>query len=248
MDLSEVRGTVVRHPWETARAAAIERVLMAAHVEPETILDYGCGDGFTGERMLTSLRAARLTGFDIHLTNEQCEARSREQITYTNDWEHARTGRFDLCLLCDVIEHVEDDRALLERVQDSLSAQGQVLLTVPAFQTLFTSHDRALRHFRRYTLAELEGVARSSGLQVAASGYLFASLLPARGIAKLSEAMKPKVSTDEFGIGAWTGSKALTRALETALNWDNSVLLALAARGIKLPGLSAWALCKKQSL
>jgi hypothetical protein len=51
---------------------------------------------------------------------------------------------------------------------------------------------------------------------------------------------------DEFGIGAWLGSPRLTRTVEAVLNLDNSTLLGLAKLGIKLPGLSAWALCKKR--
>jgi hypothetical protein len=110
---------------------------------------------------------------------------------------------------------------------------------------LFTSHDRALRHFRRYSLPQLEASVRSAGFDLAGSGYLFASLLPARGLSKLVESLKPKAEGDDFGIGAWNGSPALTRTLETMLAFDNSILVGLAARGIKLPGLSAWALCKK---
>jgi SAM-dependent methyltransferase len=246
MDLSEVRGSQVRHPWETARAVAIERILRGASTQPHAVLDYGCGDGFTGEHVRSALGAARLVSFDIHLTDEQCKAHSSEQISYTNSWQQVEGGPFDLCLLCDVIEHVEDDRALLEQVRERLSTAGQVLITVPAFQALFTSHDRALRHFRRYALSQLERVIESAGFELNASGYLFGSLLAGRGMAKLAETLKPKPEGDDFGIGGWNGSPALTRTVETVLNLDNSVLLGLAARGIKLPGLSAWALCKKR--
>jgi SAM-dependent methyltransferase len=245
MDLSEVRASRVRHPWETARAAAIESILRQASVQPRAILDYGCGDGFTGERMRTSLGATQLVGFDIELTSEQCQARSAGQVSYANDWGRAAPGPFDLCLLCDVIEHVPDDQVLLRQVAERLSDSGHLLVTVPAFQALFTRHDRALRHFRRYSLAELEASLRSAGFTLSGSGYLFASLLPARGVSKLIESIKPKAGAEDFGIGAWNGSPALTRTLETVLTLDNSFLLGLAARGIKLPGLSAWAVCKK---
>jgi len=244
MDLSEVRGSKVRHPWETARAVALERILREARLTPRAILDYGCGDGFTGERVLSALGASELVGFDIHLTDEQCRARSKGPISYTNDWQRTGTGTFDLCLLCDVIEHVADDRALLQLVRNRLSKGGQALITVPAFQSLFTNHDRALKHFRRYTLGQLRSVTASSGFELVSSGYMFASLLAGRGVAKLAEMMKPHVDGDDFGIGAWTGSARFTQAVETALNLDNALLLGLARRGIKLPGLSAWALCK----
>jgi SAM-dependent methyltransferase len=245
MDLSEVRGSEARHPWETARAVAIERILRAAQVRPRYVLDYGCGDGFTGEHVLSVTGASSLTGFDLHLSNEQCAAHSKDRIEYTNDWARVVDRSFDLCLMCDVIEHVADDRALLAQAHRLLSAEGFALITVPAFQSLFTSHDRALRHFRRYSLGQLEQVAKLSAFDLIGSGYLFCSLLPGRGAGKLIESVKQRREEDDFGIGAWSGSKRTTRLIETVLNWDNSVLLGLASRGIKLPGLSAWALCKK---
>ncbi|HEX3852616.1 MAG TPA: methyltransferase domain-containing protein [Polyangiaceae bacterium] len=246
MDLSEVRSSTVRHPWETARAAAIERIIREAKVSPHAILDYGCGDGFTGERMLRAFGASSLVGFDIHLTDEQCGARSNGTIAYANDWTRTGTRSFDLCLLCDVIEHVADDRALLELVRKRLCDNGQALITVPAFQALFSNHDRALKHFRRYALGQLQSVIASAGFELVSSGYMFASLLAGRGLAMLAEAIKPKESGDQFGIGAWTGSPRLTQAVEAVLNLDNSTLFGLAKRGIRLPGLSAWALCKKR--
>jgi SAM-dependent methyltransferase len=245
MDLSEVGDFSERHPWETARAVAIERILKSANVHPQAVLDYGCGDGFTGERVLSALGASELLGFDIYLTDEQCRKNTKPRVTYTNDWADASERSFDLCLLCDVVEHVADDRALLATVRERLRGEGHVLITVPAFQSLFTAHDRALRHFRRYRLSQLERLIADAGLELESSGYLFGSLLPSRGAAKLLEAVKPK-SPDDFGIGSWKGSKAVTSALETVLNLDNSVLLGLAARGIKLPGLSAWVLCKQR--
>ena len=246
MDLSEVRGSEMRHPWETARAAAIERILRAAKVTPHAILDYGCGDGFTGEHTLRAFGASGLVGFDIHLMDEQCSARSNGPISYANDWNQTGTRSFDLCLICDVIEHVADDGTLLEVVRNRLCDNGYALITVPAFQSLFTNHDRALKHFRRYALSQLESVVRSAGFELVSSGYLFASLLAGRGLAKLAELMKPNARGDEFGIGAWLGSARLTQTVEAALNLDNSMLLGLAKLGIKLPGLSAWALCKKR--
>lgn len=240
-----MRGGRTRHPWETARARALERILRTAEVRPRSVLDYGCGDGFTGEYLQRALGARRLLGFDIQLTEVQCRALSGAEVTYANDWASAGPASYDLCLLCDVIEHVADDEALLRIVRERMTDDGRVLITVPAFQLLFTHHDRALKHFRRYTLAQLERVSILAEFELEASGYLFGSLLPGRGASKVLQALKPRTD-DDFGIGAWSGSTLVTRALETALDWDNAVLLSLASRGIKLPGLSAWALCKQR--
>lgn len=246
MDLSEERGSQRRHPWETARARAVQRMLRDARVEPTAILDFGCGDGFTGEQIVSAFGATRHFGFDLHLTDEQCRARSAGRIRYANDWQGADGERFDLCLMCDVIEHVEDERVVLDLVRPRLTPDAHLLVTVPAYQGLFTSHDVALRHYRRYTLPQLEQVLTANGFDLVSSGYLFASLLPSRGLQKLLETLKPPADDASFGIGGWNGSAALTRVVEGALDLDNSTLLGLARRGIKLPGLSTWALCKKR--
>lgn len=247
MDLSEVRGGgQARHPWETARATAIVRILRARAISPRSVLDFGCGDGYTGEHVCEVFAASECCGVDVHLSDSQCRERTRGRFFYTNDAAQLGARRFDLGLLCDVLEHVQDDRKLLLELRERLVGGGKLLITVPAFQALFTQHDVALRHYRRYSLAELELAVADAGLRVSGSGYLFGSLLPARALGKLWEKLKPKSAQgEEFGIGGWNGSAATTRALEMALNADNELLLRLSAHGITLPGLSAWALCEK---
>lgn len=247
MDLSELRhGVQARHPWETARAAAIVRILRAAGISPRHVLDFGCGDGYSGEHVCEAFAATECWGVDVNLSDSQCRERKRGRFTYTNDAGVLGARQFDMGLLCDVIEHVEDDRGLLAELSNRLVPGGKLLITVPAFQALFTRHDVALRHYRRYSLAQLELAVTDGGYRLQRSGYLFGSLLPARALGKLLELMKPKPSDAEpFGIGGWTGSAATTRVLEAVLNADNALLLELSARGVKLPGLSAWALCEK---
>jgi hypothetical protein len=118
-----------------------------------------------------------------------------------------------------------------------------MLVTVPAFQGLFSEHDRFLRHCRRYNLPGLRKTLEAAGLTVVEDGYLFASLLPARLLGNVAEPRGFGTPAPR-GIGAWRGGALLTRALTTALRLDNAILLAARRFGITLPGLSAWAVCK----
>lgn len=59
-------------------------------------------------------------------------------------------GTWDVICACDVIEHIEDDAAAVRWIFDRLKPGGLFFATVPAFQWLFSDHDRALGHFRRY--------------------------------------------------------------------------------------------------
>jgi hypothetical protein len=57
----------------------------------------------------------------------------------------------------------------------------------------------------------------------------------------------PKPATEEIGLGRCKGGKLMTAVVSTPLRADNAALLALAAWGIKAPGLSAWACCRASS-
>jgi hypothetical protein len=251
MDLLETNGASRRHPWELARAKAVERIVRHRVDRPvASILDWGCGDVFTGRFLLERLGAETLVGVDPHLTDPQLAsfAGSDSRITLYRGEQELPPRRFDLLLLCDVIEHVADDVALVEPLaRKFLADHGRVVVTVPAFQALFSAHDVALKHYRRYRLSQLESVLEHAGLTVLGSGYLFGALLPARAAGKLLASAKPPKLQDGFGVGQWRGGALSSKVLEALLSLDNTLLLELAERGLKAPGLSAWALCERHS-
>jgi 2-polyprenyl-3-methyl-5-hydroxy-6-metoxy-1,4-benzoquinol methylase len=250
MDLLETPGATRRHPWEVSRARAVERIVRRSLSRPvKSILDWGCGDLYTGRFLLERLAAETLVGVDPHLTDAQrvSFAGNDSRIMLLREEREVPERRFDLLLLCDVIEHVDDDVALVEPLVRKLLADGgRVVVTVPAFQSLFSAHDVAVKHHRRYRLSQLESTLEQAGLAVLGSGYLFGSLLPARAISKLLSAI-PSNNDGAIGLGAWRGGEFTSKAVEALLTLDNSVLLSLAERGVKPPGLSVWASCEKRS-
>jgi len=247
LDLIERRSdTSARHPWEVARAKAVEDILTRHRDRFASVLDYGCGDGYTGEHVQNAFSSAELVGVDAFFTESDCGITERRGRTVERSADDRQLGtrRFDLILLCDVIEHVEDDVGLLRTLRDRHMVDGSLMLvTVPAFQQLFSEHDRFLHHHRRYSLPDLRRAVADAGLTIVEDGYLFASLLPARILGKLAE-RRAAGQSQEHGIGGWNGGTILTRFLTTALRLDNAILLAARRFGITLPGLSSWALCK----
>ena len=227
--------------------AAIQQIVTAAGGPTQRILDYGCGDLYTGRMLLDRLNAESLVGVDTGLTPELC-VRYREGDPRIELHAHTAPlqGRcFELVLLCDVIEHVADDREVIAAVRDYLTPNGRIVVTVPAFQALFSERDRALKHFRRYTLAGLQERLKAAGLVPLAGGYLFGSLLLIRAVQKLWEWLRGGAGSGEHGIGAWRGGRALTALIVLHFKLEHAVLFALARLGVKLPGLTAWAICKR---
>lgn len=247
MDLSEVRsGTAGRHPWELARAHAILGILRRRGSFTK-VLDYGCGDGFTGREVQKAFGATELVGVDTELPASACGVQRVAEGSYELARDEVTLGdrKFDLLLLCDVIEHVESDRDFMRGIaQRRLKQSSLVMVTVPAFQALFTDHDRALRHYRRYSMSTLQAAVKDSGFELLESGYLFSSLLLPRLASKVAESMRPQRDDVQHGIGSWQGGPFATRLLERALQLDNSVLLGASRLGLAIPGLSTWALCK----
>lgn len=244
MDLKELRDIDGgRHPWETARLKAVKEIIAPCLFEGMRLLDLGCGDGFATRGILSGLKRKDITAVDVNLTDVQIGSLGSlsEGIRYQRGLPEE--GSFDMILLLDVLEHVEDDRDFLALlVEKYLRKGGKVMITVPAFQTLFGGHDRFLGHFRRYRLSGLEALAKESGLKALSSGYLFFSLLlPKLIFYKLFRSDKANE-----GIGGWAGGKAITKAVECVLKMDNSFLLSAGRIGLKIPGLTGWVLCEKR--
>lgn len=248
MDLIERPGGVVRrHPWEVARARFFVRLIQRLGLAATTDgwLDVGAGDAWFAQQLLGVLPSStRLACWD---TNYPTPALEGETNAPGIEFSAQRpAGSFGGILMLDVVEHVEDDVGFVrEVIAGSLAPGGWVLVSVPAYQALFSSHDRALKHFRRYAPGSLRTVLESAGLEVKARGGLFHGLLPVRGAQAMRERHHPPTGMST-GIGAWQGGARVTKALTMALDAEARVSLALAARHLPpVPGLTTWAFCRQ---
>lgn len=278
MDLSE-RSTepATRHPWELARAHALRSILARAGGSIGRLLDVGCGDGYAGLFVLGlwstagggvvvgggggddglvgragAVGGAIYVGYDRELTDEQCRAWSDRArgIAFVNVAPSAGET-FDTVLACDVIEHVADDVELVRWAWSRLVPRGRMLVTVPAFQALFSHHDLALRHHRRYSLSGLRATLDEAESPAQSSGYLFGSLLFPRLASCAAEGLrraagKPPVGYGRpRGVGDWRLPAWSSQLIAGLLRAENRALVGLASVGVTLPGLSVWALSVK---
>jgi SAM-dependent methyltransferase len=253
MDLHELPAhPFERHPWEIARARFFREMLVGKGIlaGARRVLDVGAGDGYLARELLAALPAGgSVVCFDPHYRDDQLKGEGAVSFTRVRP-----PGPFDLVLLLDVIEHVADDGALLAEALASLTEGGRVLVSVPAWQSLYTKHDLFLGHHRRYRPAQLRAALGGAGLAIEKEGSLFHSLLLVRAAEKLAELgrgvrSRPVIERfgggDEAGVGQWKGGRALTRVVRAALAFDNRLSLASAALRLPVPGLSSWALCKR---
>jgi len=248
MDLREAGGGgTARHPWELARLAALRRILKGTLRDGLRVLDIGCGDGFVARGLFEGTGMA-VVAVDSNFTPADLARLSGASPNMRFCRALEGPGVFDLVLLLDVVEHVDDDAGLLAGlVEKRLSKGGRVLMTVPAFNSLFSGHDTFLGHMRRYNLGELRALAQKAGLGVKSSGYLFSSLLLPKTATVLYEKSFGSSPERAKGVGSWRGGALLTAVVTAALEFDNAFSLALnRLLGLRLPGLTGWVLCEKQ--
>ena len=245
VDLKEIRGDVVRrHPWESSRLSFFKNVLgNYGSKQVSTILDIGSGDAFFAQEIHKAFfPKAKLICFDLNYTEEK--RYGLIQFTKTRPSE-----RFDLFLMMDVLEHAERDEEFLEEiVKKNSKGTSLFLISVPAWQKLYTLHDKKLGHFRRYSFNQFEKLLNEAGLEVVLSGGLFHGLLLPRLMTKIQEKkLGESHSPLTKDLGEWKGGYCLTRFLECLLYLDNTFSLLMATAGIKIPGLSVWCLARRKS-
>ncbi|GAA3522564.1 class I SAM-dependent methyltransferase [Aquimarina addita] len=87
-----------------------------------------------------------------------------------------RDHSFPSVVLLDVLEHIERDEEFLQEINRILQPEGKLIITVPAFQFLFSDFDKEVGHYRRYTLADLTQKLNNSGFKVDYKTYFFSCL------------------------------------------------------------------------
>ena len=122
------------------------------------ILDFGAGSG-RNIRMLSKYGNVYVYEKDEKTSSFLKEKfKGFENIKIIQKPNNNNKEFFDLILAADVIEHIEDDEAVLLYLSELLNKNGQILITVPAFNFLFSSKDKVLGHYRRYTKKNIKKI------------------------------------------------------------------------------------------
>ena len=249
MDLVEQHGDISRrHPWETARADFFLRLCAGDGLVSRSVLDVGAGDAWFASCFRQRYPRDNVVCWDAGYTAERVRTLQAATPGLTCV-ASTPEGPFDLVLVLDVIEHVEDDASFVREVLARLRSGGTAVVSVPAWPWLYGPHDVHLGHCRRYFPAAARSLLSAAGLEVEQAGGLFHALLPARALAVLASRLSRGKEADKArpvaDLGNWGGGAAVTRVLDGILRLEGRVSRRLAAMGVEFPGLSWWARCRK---
>jgi SAM-dependent methyltransferase len=169
--------------WHVGRRHIIRRTL-ERYVGPEAsmdIVDVGCGSGRNLELLDQFGHAVGVEppgpGLDACRERGLGTERVAEGTALSLPFDE---GSFDLACAFDVLEHLDDDGAGLAEMRRVLRPSGLVLLTVPAYRFLWSVHDEALGHRRRYVASELHSLLNRGGFSVIRRSYAIS--IPLLGI------------------------------------------------------------------
>lgn len=167
------------HWWFAARRAIAENIIRKLRLPTDArILDAGCG---TGGNLAMLSRYGQVHAMELDdQARQMANAKGFAQVLSGRlpDKVPYQQEQFDLIALLDVLEHVEDDRNTLKALGSLLKPGGYLLISVPAFPFLWSTHDKVHHHKRRYLLGELKSKLENAGLEITYASYFNTILFP----------------------------------------------------------------------
>ena len=184
------------HWWFVARRDIIESFITSKmpHSSADKTLEIGCGVGGNVELLG---RTGNYFGIDMHMPAiEYCSSKfpqfefkcSRIEEIPKDAYSH----NFDSIYILDVLEHIDNEVEILKEARNYLTNSGKILVTVPAYQFLWSPHDDFLHHVRRYTKKSLRKVLEEAGYKVERLSYFNTILFPLALIQRLGSKLLNK--------------------------------------------------------
>jgi SAM-dependent methyltransferase len=211
-----------RHWWYQGRRRVLERTIERLGLPDHArILDAGCG---SGRNMVELAHHGVVTGVELSDTSvELARERGVGEVLEGSVMDMPfDEGAFDLTVCLDVIEHLEDDIGALRELRRVTKPGGALLVTVPAYQWLWSGHDEINHHHRRYSRRTLLAAAQDAGWRLERTTHFNSLLLPAAILLRALERFKP--STTKSSLDLWVPPAPLNWALRQPLNLEAAVI------------------------
>lgn len=208
--------------WFRSRNALILWAIRRFAPEPESFLEVGCGTGYVLSAIAKAYPEARLVGSEMLSGGFQfAAARTPHAAFVQHDARHLPfKDEFDVCAAFDVIEHIDEDTAVLGELYRATRPGGLLIVTVPQHRWLWSVVDEHALHRRRYSATELQEKVAAAGFEILRSTSFVSLLLPAMILSRLrtrtEESFDPMA---EFRI-----SRMLNYLLEKILDIERLVI------------------------
>lgn len=227
---AELARLEARNFWFRARNRLIVWALRRFFGDARSLLEIGCGTGFVLSGIAAALPHFRLAGSEADAGGLGFAARrvSGAELMQMDARRIPFEAEFDVVGAFDVIEHIEDDRAVLREMHRAARPGGGILLTVPQHPFLWSEYDVRARHVRRYRARELREKVLDAGFEIVTMASFVSLLLPLMMLSRLAQ-RAPKSDYDplvELRLPGW-----LNALLEAVLDLERRLIRA----GVRFP-------------
>ena len=202
--------------WATRRRLVRDLVANLGGRESRSVLDVGCGSGMTSAALAAD--GASVTGVDLEIHGDPARWEGVQLVAGDYLSLASELGRHDVVVALDAVEHFQDEAGVVKRLAENLVPGGHLIVTVPAYRMLWSSHDETNRHYRRYTKKQLRQALENADLEVERIGYLFMSLFLPKLTLSLLERFRGSEAATGTDVAGWANRVAARYfAYETAL-------------------------------
>jgi SAM-dependent methyltransferase len=216
--------------WFRSRNRLIQDLVRRYFSDAADVLEIGCGSGFVMSGIRAALPAARLVASETYVHGLAYAARRISppcELVQMDARAIPYSGEFDLVGAFDVLEHIDEDSAVIAEVARALRPGGRFLVTVPQHRWLWSKHDVASHHRRRYSTGELAGKLRRAGFELILKTSFVSFLLPLMLVQRLIGRQKADYSPQrQFLL-----PPLIDRSLELVLDLERKLIGA----GLRLP-------------
>ena len=165
------------HWWFEGRKLILSAILKKYIDKKKLILDYGCGVGIN-LGMLSKFGKVSYYDKSRFAINYVKKNYSNRNFFLNINKLYKYKKKFDLIVATDVIEHIKNDKKEVIKISRLLKKNGYILITVPAFQSLYSSKDISLKHYRRYNKENLRNLLNKYFHEIKFTYFNFILFLP----------------------------------------------------------------------
>lgn len=208
------------HWWFRARRRILLGLLsdMAGNYSTPKALDLGCGPG----QMFNGLDRLSYNVFGMDpskLALKYASKRFKSGVVCAEAAKSPiRADSLEIVAILDTLEHIEDDCGALKEASRMLKVGGRLIVSVPAYDFLWSDNDRASHHYRRYVIRDLRRKFNDAGLEVEWSSYyntiLFPLILAILFVVKLKQRFLPEKGTKSVNASLVPTPEFIDRILE----------------------------------
>ena len=176
MDLKEnaILGDQINNHWYYK--AKFQKVFeYIRFLDLSSVLDVGSGSSFFSKEIAKFMNVNDIWCIDTNYKSDYDEVLNSTKFHYRKSINKSNS---ELILLMDILEHIKDDKELLKNYVNISPKGSFFLITVPAFNFMWSNHDVYLGHERRYTLSDVENLIHDVGLSLDKISYFFSFVFP----------------------------------------------------------------------